>query len=99
MKRTWMALIVVALPLAACGGGAADVDAGAIDAGVDAGPVITGNTAKGVFPVAEQMVKAVMPNAVLFKVEGQRIDANGEVDPTTNQSWWRFTSSTSASAR
>lgn len=95
MKRTWMAValaLTVALPLAACGGGGAEPDAaGGADASVDAGPVITGNTAKGVYPVAEQLVKAVMPDATLYTIQGQRIDANGEVDPSTNQSWWRFT--------
>lgn len=80
------------MALGACGGDDVASDGGGVDAGPDAGPLITSGTAAGVYPAAEQMAKALLPDVVLYQIQGQRITAaTGEVDTTTNQSYWRFT--------
>src|SRR5438128_357319 len=97
MRRTHLqfALIgslVMSLLLAACGGGGtgSGADAGPADAGADAAPMITGNTAKGVLPIASAKAQELMPGAVLFTIEGANITATGEVDPASNQSSWKY---------
>ena len=91
MKRTCLAVWMLVAACGGGGGGGADASSNPADGGTPDALAITGNTAKGVYPVAVQMATAVMPNATLYTIAGQRIDAAGEVDPTTNQSWWRFT--------
>lgn len=93
-RTAWVGAFVLAATVAAgCGGDdddGGDGGAGAADAGPDAAPLITGSTAEGVYPAAYAEAQARFDDAVLYMLTGQRIGNAGEVDVTTNQSWWSY---------
>lgn len=87
-------LACLSILLAACGdsGGNGDGGGGNADAGADAGPAITGHTAKGVYQEAlNQAIAVGEPDMRLFRITGDDLRQGGrEVDPTYNQSFWSF---------
>jgi hypothetical protein len=93
-KLTRLASLSVLLLAAACGDSGTNGDGGAgnADAGGDAGPAITGHTAKGVYQEAlNQAIAIGEPDMRLFRISGEDLIASGrEVDPTYNQSFWSF---------
>jgi hypothetical protein len=85
-------LFVALCSLGGCGSDGSSADAGpGPDAWSDAGGQITGNTAKGVFPAAQQIALTEQPDAVLYRLQGERLVNGGrEVDPAVLQSYWSF---------
>jgi hypothetical protein len=90
MKRTSLAFAFFCSILPACGG---DDDPGTADAGpeADGPPVINTYTALDLYPSALQMAQTLQPDLVLYRLVGQKIGPTGEVDMSTNQSYWSYT--------
>lgn len=90
--RIGLLAILLAFPIAACGGDDDDgADAGpTADAGPPDVPVATGLTADGVFSGSVAHAKDEQEDAVLFEIASNFIDPAGEMDPDNPQSFWAY---------